>query len=74
MLFKSYLKSFIGILWFNVEPYDVQVFRLANFTVRRALALRILGISKFSFVGHLKNFDIVCFLCLIAFLQLSLYM
>ena len=41
--------------------------------MRQALALCILTLFKFSFVGNLQNFARACFLCLIAFLQSSLY-
>ena len=40
---------------------------------RRALALNILTLFKFSFVGYFQNLDNDCFLSLIAFLQSSFY-
>ena len=41
--------------------------------MRRAFALLIFTLFKFSFVGYLQNFARACFLCLITFLQSSLY-
>ena len=53
--------------------YDFQVFRLADFIVRRALALCILTFFKFAPVGYLQNFDNACFRCITTFLQSLLY-
>ena len=72
--YESYPKPFfIGVLLFNLETYDFQVFRLADFIVRRALALCTLTFFKIAPVGYLQNFDNACFRCLTAFLQSLLY-